>query len=107
MASIWSASPQESGVSCQFRPLNMISDNSTVVCSIKFTPVLFREPMLDVQGDVDDFPATSQTTESFFPPSLPPEIISCWHLFNKHTEESFTPGTFPTSGKVIRKATLV
>ncbi len=69
MASIWSASPQESGVSCQFRPLNMISDNSTVVCSIKFTPVLFREPMLDVQGDVDDFPATSQTPL--------PEIISC------------------------------
>jgi hypothetical protein len=106
MASISLAGPQESAVFCQFRQQKQVSNNFSVLCGINFTPVLFREPMLGVEGDVDDFPATPQTTASRFPPSLPPEIISCWHLFNKHTAGSFTPGTFPTSGRLTSIATL-
>lgn len=69
MASISLAGPQESAVFCQFRQKKQVSNNVSVLCGINFTHVLFREPMLGVEGDVDDFPATPQTTASRFPPS--------------------------------------
>ena len=58
----------------------MISPDYGVLCGINYTPVLFREPTLDVEGDVDGFPASSQTTASRFPPSdeglyLEPETL--------------------------------
>jgi hypothetical protein len=56
--------------------------------------------MRSVEGGVDDFGATPQNPASCFPPSLPQLSLSLWHLLDKQNEGSFTPGTFPPSGKV-------
>jgi hypothetical protein len=59
MASISLARVQEYADFCEFRPLKVISIDTGVLCGTNYASVLFRESMRRVEGDVDEFGATS------------------------------------------------
>jgi hypothetical protein len=78
-----------------------------VRCSTIYAQLLFRDWLLCVEREVDDFLATWESTSSRFPPSPPQLNKLSFYFLSQKALESVTPGSFPPASTAPGQRTRV